>query len=944
MKWLLTVLSFNRSYKSITFYTLLLSVLFPIGIAAQITAEPSLPTATDEVVITFDATLGGGNLAGYTGDVYAHTGVIVEGNSSWQYVIGSWGNNSTQPKLTRVEDDIYTLTISPSIREFYDVPEDKVIEKMCFVFRASAGSPQSEDLFYDVYLDELNVVIISPSSSNPIYDLNATVSIEVESKMATSLEVYVDNEIIETSNGDPISTSVTADTYGKHWVKAVASSSDASVADSVFFYIIGLPEGVEPGVNVTGSNEVTLVLSDPPALKEYVFTIGDFNDWEISEEYFMNRTPDGTSYWITIDNLDPNTEYIYQYWIDGEIKIADPYTTKTSDPWNDKWIEDTNYPDLIPYPEDKTTGVASVFRINDEEFTWQTTAFSPPAKGELVIYELHIRDFVDDDDIKSVRKKLDYLETLGVNAIELMPINEFEGNDSWGYNPSFYFAADKAYGTVNDYKQFIDECHSRGIAVIIDMVLNHSYGLSPFVQMYFDENIVQGGQPMPENPWYNETCPHEPWCWGYDFDHESEFTKDLIDKVAHYWLTEFKVDGFRFDFTKGFTNYQTANQGSNYDAARIGILKRYADYIWSVNPDAYVILEHFAENSEEKELANYGMLIWGNTNYNYNEATMGWLSHSDFSWISYKQRGWDSPHLVGYMESHDEERLMYKNLTYGNSANPEHDIKELDVALERQKLAGMFFFTIPGPKMIWQFGELGYDYSINHCPDGTISDDCRVSRKPIRWDYNWHENRKSLFYTWAEIIALRKGLPVFSTNNYSVSLSGAGKQIKLYHNDMDVVIVGNFDVANQSVSVTFPSTGNWYEYFSQSSMSLDNAETTITLEPGEYRMYSNVEIDRDDYIVTSIKPNANESNLSIKAWPNPAANVLNVSVNSPEYTNATVSLVDITGRKVASIFDGSLNKGDNMITWSRTNRIPSGLYLCVIDFGNRKEVIKISFQ
>ncbi|HOP05301.1 MAG TPA: alpha-amylase family glycosyl hydrolase, partial [Tenuifilaceae bacterium] len=705
----------------------LILVFYLTKVLGQVTAYPTLPTASDEVVITFDATQGSGNLAGYTGDVYTHTGVIIEGSSAWQYVIGSWGNNSTQPKLTRIENDIYSLTISPSIREFYKVPDDKVIQKLCFVFRTSTSSLKTEDLFYEVYLEELNVVITSPNSNYPIYYLNEDILIEVDSKMATSLEVYVDDELIDSSEGDPISTSFTATEYGKHWIKAIADNeTDEPVTDSVFFFIMGdvpvvsLPAEVDAGVNVTGTNEVTLVLNDPPALKEYVFAIGDFNEWEIAEEYLMNRTPDGTNYWLTIDGLDPNKEYIYQYWIDGKLKIADPYTSQTSDPWYDKYISDTNYPGLIPYPEGKTSGVASVFKIDEEEYSWQATNYVTPNKDNLVIYELHVRDFVDNDDIKSVRKKLDYLQTLGVSAIELMPINEFEGNDSWGYNPSFYFAPDKAYGTPNDYKQFIDECHSRGIAVIVDMVLNHSYGLSPFVQIYFDASAGQWGQPTSENPWYNEVCPHEPYCWGYDFNHQSEFTKNLIDKVTHFWLTEFRIDGFRFDFTKGFTNYQTANQGSNYDAARISILKRFADYIWSIKSDAYVILEHFAENSEEKELANYGMMLWGNLNYNYNEATMGWLSNSDFSWISYKKRGWNNPNLVGYMESHDEERLMYKNLTYGNSSNPEYDVKDLEVALERQKLAGMFFFTIPGPKMIWQFGELGYDYSINHCPDGTL--------------------------------------------------------------------------------------------------------------------------------------------------------------------------------------------------------------------------------
>lgn len=909
---------------------------------SQITANPSLPTASDEVVITFNAKEGSGNLAGYTGTIYAHTGLIAEGSSSWQYVIGSWGNNSTQPALTKIGDDLYTLTITPSIRQYYSVPADKKIQKMCFVFRASAGSPQTEDLFYNVYEEELNVIIISPNPDRPIYEINSTVSIEVQAKLATSLSVYVNNEEVESSSGEAISTTYSAQEHGKFWVKAVASDGTETVADSVYFFVKGdipeaeLPDGVIPGINITGNEEVTLVLHDPPALKEYVFAIGDFSDWQLGEEYLMNRTPDGVHYWVTISNIDPNTEYIYQYWIDGELKIADPYAEKLSDPWNDKWISSTNYPNLIPYPDGKTSGIASVFKINEDEYQWEATDFTAPDKAKLVIYELHIRDFVEDDDIKTVLTKLDYLETLGVNAIELMPINEFEGNDSWGYNPSFYFAADKAYGTKNDYKRFIDECHKRGMAVIIDMVLNHSFGQSPFVQMYFDANAGQWGQPSTDNPWYNEVCPHEPWCWGYDFDHQSEYTRDLIDRVAAYWLNEFKVDGFRFDFTKGFTNVQTGNQGSNYDAARIAILKRYADYIWTVNPDAYVILEHFAENSEEKELANYGMLIWGNVNHNYNEATMGWLANSDFSWVSYKQRGWDSPHLVGYMESHDEERLMYKNLTYGNSSNPQHDVKNLDVALERQKLAGMFFFSIPGPKMIWQFGELGYDYSIEY--------NGRVGRKPVRWDYNWHENRKSLFYAWAEMINLRNSLPVFHTNNFTTSLSGAGKQIKLNHDDMNVVIVGNFNVSAQDISVTFPSSGKWYEYFSQSEITLTTTSTTLTMNPGEYRLYSNVVIKRDDYIITSLKPLNSDAEFDITAWPNPTSSDLFLNITSPKNQNARIITYDITGRKVDEINGLKLNQGDNVISWKRNNSIPAGVYLFVVDVEGHRRTQRVVIQ
>ncbi len=170
--------------------------------------------------------------------------------------------------------------------------------------------------------------------------------------------------------------------------------------------------------------------------------------------------------------------------------------------------------------------------------------------------------------------------------------------------------------------------------------------------------------------------------------------KAFVDRVNRYWMSEYKFDGFRFDFTKGFTN--TPGNGWNYDQARIAILKRMADSIWAYNPDAYVILEHFADNNEEKELANYGMMLWGNMNYNYCEASMGWTSNSDFSWASYQSRDWNNPHLVAYMESHDEERMMYKNITWGNSTTG-YNIKDTTIALQRIPLAAAFIY-ITRPK------------------------------------------------------------------------------------------------------------------------------------------------------------------------------------------------------------------------------------------------------
>ena len=107
-----------------------------------------------------------------------------------------------------------------------------------------------------------------------------------------------------------------------------------------------------------------------------------------------------------------------------------------------------------------------------------------------------------------------------------------------------------------------------------------------------------------------------------------------------------------------------------------------ADSIWSVEPNAYVILEHWADNSEEKILAEYGMMLWGNVTHGYQESGMGYVSGSNLSWGIYKQRNWSVPHLISYMESHDEERIMYKNITYGNSSS-NHNAKNPITAPKR---------------------------------------------------------------------------------------------------------------------------------------------------------------------------------------------------------------------------------------------------------------------
>ncbi len=867
---------------------LLYFLLFlPPLLFSQVTTSPAVPTVNDEITITLTTT--GTDLAGYTGDIYAHTGLTVDGDQ-WQNVIGTWGNNLTQPKLTKITSNTFELIITPDIFTYYSVNTNKSITEISFVFRSSDGSKQtSPDIFIDIFEAGLNVVLTNPSTNDEVFNLNEHITLSAESSLSADLELFVNNisqkSIFETIT---ISSSYTFTSTGTHTIKVNADKNAESVSDEKSIYVktstlnLPLPNGVKNGINKNGDGTVTFVLTAPN--KSDVFILGDFNDFHLNENHQMNK--DGDQFWVTISGLNPNTEYAYQYYIDFEILVADPYSEKVLDPDNDPYIPESTYPNLKDYPTGKTTGIVSTFKINEVTYNWQNTSFAKPDQENLIIYEMLMRDFTDSDTYKEALTHLDYLQDLGVNAIELMPINEFEGNDSWGYNPSFYMALDKAYGTKNDLKEFVDECHKRGIAVLTDVVFNHSYSQSPLLQMYWDPI---NSRPASNSPYYNEnhnfvdnTSAH----WGYDFNHETTYTTAFFKDVLTYWMEEYKIDGFRFDFTKGFSNtlyYGANNWGSAYDADRIANLKAYADHVWSNSSgnEAYVIFEHLSDNNEETELANYGMMLWGNMNYNYNENTMGYGdgSKEDISWISYKQRGWNSPHILGYMESHDEERLMYKNIQFGNS-NGSYNVKNLNTALSRQELAGNFFFTIPGPKMIWQFGELGYDISID--------EGGRLGRKPVHWEYYNDVNRRKIYDVWATLIAFKKEEPAFSTNDFTLNVNTLVKGIVLKHSSMDVVIIGNFDIIAKNINPQFTKTGTWFEYYTGNQYNVTNTTTLINLQPGEYRLYSTKTLNNplpvDEF--SSIGP-------EIILYPNPAYGYfkLNKSVEK-------VEVFDVLGRTI----------------------------------------------
>lgn len=953
---------------------IMICMLQPLG-AEVVSSDPPYPTEMDSIVVYFNAAEGDQGLMDYTGDIWAHTGVITvnsSGPGDWKYVKTNWGQNTASTQLTSLGNNWWKLVVGTP-HSYYGVPDNEPILQLAFVFRNDDGSVTGRavggaDIFLDLYTSGVTAIVLSPPihtsfgnpRRSPAFGLPSdTLWVQITGAaigtQVSTLFLLMDDSLLVETSLDTMNQPLILGNYSLGMHEITAAVMDTSgLTDSLTFVLMireppplaPRPAGIMDGINYDGTNSTSVTLSLFAPYKKFVYVIGDFNNWEVNENYYMTKdssSEDSVHFWITLNNLSPGYEYGFQYLVDNEIRMADPYTDKVLDRWNDPWIPQIIYPNLKDYPEGKTDHIVSVFQTGQSPFNWQySNDFIRPDKEELVIYELHIRDFLSRHDYQTLRDTLNYLDNLGINAIELMPLSEFEGNSSWGYNPSFYFAPDKYYGPKNTLKALVDECHRRGMAVIMDMVLNHTYSQSPLVRLY---NEGEWGPPTAENPWYNtqSNFTNPDAQWGNDLNHESIYTQQLVDRINRYWVEEYKIDGYRFDFTKGFSNNIKGSSdpwGSNYDGDRIRILKRMADEIWAFDSTVYVILEHFAENSEETVLANYGMLLWGNANYHYAEAALGYHSsgHSDFSWGYYGSRGWNQTNLVTYFESHDEERLMFKNLSWGNSSG-DYDIRQRSTALNRMKAVSAFFFTIPGPKMIWQFGELGYDVSID--------DPCRVCEKPILWNYVNDTDRKKLYKVMGALIQLRKENAVFYSADTDVSLflgsSTGKKRIRLSHNEMNAVIIGNFAVVNQSINPQFFHSGLWFDYFTGDSIQVENTTDPILLTPGEFHIFTDSYVEPPEAGLLSNEPEEGllPSNFDLSQnYPNPFNPVTTIPFSVAKSQKTSLRILDVTGRQVATLVNQTLTPGDYSLRWDGTGHA-SGIYLARLRSGKQTKTVKM---
>lgn len=934
------------------FYLAIISVLFfgvSETVAQTVYSDPTpLQENSKDVKIYFNAV--GTPLAGLkaTDKIYAHTGFDTA-SSQWNGV-PNWGNNADKYLLTNAGEDLWMLYIG-DIRNYYNVPNDENVTGLDFVFRTADKNTQTKDLFLQVYDAGLQISLTSDAKGDIISGETGYVKFTVNTTEKAEITLSVNNETIATvSEATSLIKEYTFVEPGDYEVKATAKSGSETAVETLIFHYLAASSQLDypggkpkmgPVSNSDGS--VTFCIGAPG--KDHIVLMGSWNNYAFEASQVMNYqdTENGRYFWTTVKGLDPAKMYLYYFIIDGgEFVVSDPYARLVIDPWNDKYLDTGAFTGLPDYPYDALNGQnlpLAVYQGNINVYDWQVKDFKGAPPTDLIIYELLFRDFTGTEGkaegngtVRKAIQKFDYLLELGVNAIELLPIMEFEGNQSWGYNPNFYFAVDKAYGTPDDYKEFIDLCHQNGIAVFLDMVFNQSSGLHPWYQMYS----------VTANPFYNlpgdgysgqNGAPHAYSVlndWNQGMPMVQEQWKDVIE----YWMTEYKFDGFRFDLVKGLglnNSYKSASDANTdaYNSSRVAEMQYLQDVILKINPNGYCINENLAGAKEENEMATTGMLNWANVNDPGCQFAMGYPSGSDLNRIyapdyttyvsttsssSQEGRIWGS--TVSYLESHDEQRLAYKQDQWGVSGVKGNAI----ASCQRLGSAAAQMIMVPGAHMIWQFSEMG------NAQNTKTDMGNNVDPKIVNWNLLDEPNHRGLYDSYCELIDIRLSNKDMFTEKADFNIQckesnwSKGRYIISKANNKELVTVINPNTSGSlTMDISFSSSDNSdYKILSKSysgNPKFDAAKGTVTVPANCY-----VVIGSKDLTSSAIE-SVEDMSVSLKAYGAKGEIIV-------EYALDIVSVYSIEGKNVGKIGrTGTLS-------------VPAGMY--ILKSGNKS--VKVIVQ
>ncbi|MFT6321026.1 MAG: hypothetical protein ACJAT4_001955, partial [Granulosicoccus sp.] len=364
---------FKKKYKiklmKNSYLLILFSFLSFFSTAQMITLSPSGAGPDDHAILILDAAEGNGELIGAS-KVYLHHGVITDGptSTSWQYVIGNWGADDGIGEMTPVagETDKWQIDFTPSIRDYYGVPANEDIFRLSLVFRSADGNTKATlapgnygwgtvaanlDIYFNLNSGDY-VTINTPSGDSEFLSSGQPISISGSaSNEVSSMKIWVDEgsgfeEKASVTTGTSITHTYVPPASGLIQIKITATingfdfetAKDYAVTILQPVVVEDLPANVKAGINydAADASKVTLVLEAPN--KDYVFVVGDFNNWVALDDYQMKKTPNGQYFWLEVMGLTPSQPYVFQYWVEDDVKVGDPYAEQTADPWNDQWI------------------------------------------------------------------------------------------------------------------------------------------------------------------------------------------------------------------------------------------------------------------------------------------------------------------------------------------------------------------------------------------------------------------------------------------------------------------------------------------------------------------------------------------------------------------------------------------------------------------------------
>lgn len=836
----------------------LLTVLALPARADVVTYEPMpLQQNSQNVTIYFHADEGSQGLLNSAAStaIYAHTGVITDASKSdsdWKHA-PAWSANDDKRKLTYVSPNLWRLDIG-NINEFYGIEEGETVQKLAFVFRNAAGSKTGKDegdkdIFVPVLAEGFQLELKASRNNAVLTAPSHKVTFTLNVTAAADLTLKINGTVIGSEqNVEQLVVPYTFDSYGDFEVDAFATKDGVTLKQSRFYCMPRASQAAaypsatlkQGGVRLDANN-VLFTLAAPE--KTSALIVGSWNDFVPTTANVMDYTDvDGQRYfWVKVPGLDPDKVYSYYYIIDGKTNVADPYAKLVLDCYNDKYISEEIYPNMpqIHQAVPSSTMVA-IYHENINNYNWKVKDFKGVEPHNLIIYELLFRDFTGTEGaakgngtVRQAIEKIPYLKNLGINAVELLPIMEFNGNLSWGYNTNFYFAPDKAYGTPDDYKEFIDKCHENGIAVILDIVFNQSDGLHPWYQMYGNAT---------KSPFYNGTAPHA-YSVLNDWNQDHPLVEKQWKDCVQYWLKEYNVDGFRFDLVKGLGDNNSFGSNTDaYNASRVARMKRIHDAIRQVKPDAYFINENLAGAQEENEMAADGQLNWANVNNSACQYAMGYSSESGLNRFqsSKDSRTWGS--TVSYAESHDEERMGYKQTQWGitSAVKTDNEVQKARIAS-----VGAQMILAPGAHMIWQFSELGNTQTTkNNSGNDT-------GNKKVEWSVLDDEYTNGCYQSWCDFGYLRNTYAhLFDQDatyesHVTQSYWAKGRTIYASKGDEEIIVVLNPNYTKGSVitvdGVKFQKNSNSdYKIASKTygtDPTFDASAKTVTLPANSYVVF-----------------------------------------------------------------------------------------------------------